>query len=94
MDEAAQNLLKERTVPISAVTGKRSGVHEEGGGRELPGQGSHRWDGRGRKVFYLIEKVNHSLESLATMVLQKQTDTMKLMAALDEIRGLLLDLYY
>ncbi len=95
VDEAAQNLLKERT--LANLRRYREAVREfmkkvVAGSYQV--KGSHRWDGRGRKVFYLIEKVNHSLESLATMVLQKQTGTMKLMAALDEIRGLLLDLYY
>lgn len=96
MDEAAQNLIKERT--LANLRRYREAVREfmkkvVAGSYQV--KGSRRWDGRGnRKVFYLVEKVNYSLEQLATMVLQKQTDTMRLMAALDEIRGLLLDLYY
>ena len=96
VDEAAQNLIKERT--LANLRRYREAVREfmkkvVAGSYQV--KGSRRWDGRGnRKVFYLVEKVNYSLEQLATMVLQKQTDTMRLMAALDEIRGLLLDLYY
>lgn len=96
VDEAAQNLLQERT--LANLRHYREAVREfmkkvVAGSYQV--KGSHRWDGRGnRKMFYLIEKVNYSLEGLAAMVLKKQTDTMKLMAALDEIRGLLLDLYY
>ncbi|NLY88350.1 MAG: YaaR family protein [Firmicutes bacterium] len=96
VDEAAQNLLKERT--IANLRRYREAVREfmkkvVAGSYQI--KGSRRWDRRGnRKVLYLIEKVNHSLEGLAAMVLKKQADTMKVMAALDEIRGLLLDLYY
>lgn len=96
VDEAAQNLLQDRT--LSNLRRYREAVREfmkkaVDGSYQI--KGSRRWDGRGnRKAFYLIEKVNHSLEGLAAMVLKKQAGTMKLMAALDEIRGLLLDLYY
>jgi uncharacterized protein YaaR (DUF327 family) len=52
------------------------------------------WDRSGnRKVFTTVKKVNESLEALADEVLSKEKGQIDLVAKLDEIRGLLLDLY-
>jgi len=96
VDEAAKRLLEQRN--IGNLRRYRELVREfmqKAVAGSYNVKGARRWDGRGnRKAFYLIEKVNNSLENLAAMVLKKQENTLKLMAALDEIRGLLLDFYY
>lgn len=54
-----------------------------------------RWDRRGnRRIFCVVQKVNQALEELTTEVLQKNAKPIELMARVDEIRGLLVDLYY
>lgn len=96
VDEAAKRLLKQRN--IANLRRYRELVREfmrKAVAGSYNVKGARRWDGRGnRKAYYLIEKVNSSLEELAAMVLKKQENTLKLMATLDEIRGLLLDFYY
>ena len=53
------------------------------------------WDRSGnRKVFTTVKKINESLEALADEVLNKEKGQIDLVAKLDEIRGLLLDLYF
>ncbi len=48
----------------------------------------------GKFVIYLtMQKVDEALENLGNMLLVGQQDSMKILAALDEIRGLLLDTY-
>ena len=48
----------------------------------------------GKFVIYLtMQKVDEALENLGNMLLVGQQDSMKILAALDEIRGLLLDQY-
>jgi uncharacterized protein YaaR (DUF327 family) len=48
----------------------------------------------GKFVIYLtMQKVDEALENLGQMLLVGQQDSMKILAALDEIRGLLLDTY-
>jgi len=52
------------------------------------------WSKRGKtKVYQLIEKINGELEELSNLILSKQKDQMKLLAKLDQIRGLMIDLY-
>jgi len=52
------------------------------------------WDRRGRhKVFITVQKVDQKLEELTQMVLEQQQDQLKLLAKMDEIRGLLIDLF-
>ncbi len=46
-----------------------------------------------QKVFITVEKINEKLEQLTKFVLEKQTENINLLATLDEIRGLLVDLY-
>ena len=58
-------------------------------------KGESRWDRRGnRRIFCVVQKVNQALEELTTEVLQKTAKPIELMARVDEIRGLLVDLYY
>lgn len=52
------------------------------------------WDRSGnRKVFTTVKKINESLEAMADEILHKEKGQIDLVAKLDEIRGLLLDLY-
>ncbi len=52
------------------------------------------WDRRGRhKIYTMIETVNKELESLTGMIISGQQDKISLLAKLDEIRGLLVDIY-
>ena len=52
-----------------------------------------RWDRRGNlREYKIIVGVNQQLEELARMVLEEQTPKMQILAKLDEIRGLLVDL--
>jgi uncharacterized protein YaaR (DUF327 family) len=51
-------------------------------------------DARGRhRIFALIKRINKKLEELAAQVLADQTDNLAVMNSIDELRGLLLDLY-
>lgn len=53
----------------------------------------HRWDQRGNPRDYrLVMKINHNLDELTRLVLQAQAPSMDVMAKLDEIRGMLIDL--
>lgn len=52
------------------------------------------WDRRGRhKIYTMIETVNKELESLTELLLSGQQDKISILAKVDEIRGLLLDIY-
>lgn len=58
-------------------------VHDEAG-----------WDRMGRqKLYVLIKKVDEGLEQLSRQVLDDQEDSLKVLEKLDEIRGLLVDMY-
>lgn len=58
-------------------------------------KGESRWDRRGnRRLFCVVQKVNQALEELTSTVLQKNAQPIEVMAKMDEIRGLLVDLYY
>jgi uncharacterized protein len=53
-----------------------------------------KFDTRGRhKVFALIRKVNQRLDDLTTEVLKDQADNIKLLNIVDDIRGLLVDIF-
>lgn len=47
-----------------------------------------------QKIYYIVEKVNKDLEYLTEEILSKHSQTLDLIGKIDEIRGLLLDLYY
>jgi uncharacterized protein YaaR (DUF327 family) len=52
------------------------------------------WDASGnRKNFIIVKKVNQALEDLMDSVVNQEKPRIDLVAKLDEIRGLLLDLY-
>lgn len=48
---------------------------------------------RSGKLFILVERVNRALEELVDKVLKKQFDALWLASKLEEIRGLLIDIY-
>ena len=45
------------------------------------------------KVYQIIEKIDGELEELSALVLSKHKDQVKILAKLDQIRGLMIDLY-
>jgi len=52
------------------------------------------WDRMGRqKLYVLVKKVDEDLEELSRQVLGEQTDSLNILEKLDEIRGLLVDMY-
>ena len=54
----------------------------------------HGWDRRGRhKIYLMIETVNKEFENLTSMLLTDQKDGIAVLAKIDEIRGLLIDIY-
>lgn len=55
---------------------------------EAAGGGFHR-----RRLLVWVRVVNQELEALAQMVLAREQDRLAIVAKLDQIRGLLLDLY-
>lgn len=56
-------------------------------------QESH-WDRSGnRKTFVTVKRINQALEELVDSVIHQQKEQIDRIAKLDEIRGLLLDLY-
>lgn len=51
------------------------------------------FDTRGRRnVFVLIKKVNSRLDEMARQILSEQSDNIKLLEMVDDIRGLLVDI--
>ena len=50
-------------------------------------------DGRGRhRIYAIIKKINQKLEELTQELLKAESDNLAIMAAIDEIRGMLIDL--
>ncbi|AZO94181.1 DUF327 family protein [Iocasia frigidifontis] len=55
---------------------------------------SYSWDGRGNmKTYTIIEKIDKNLETLHNLFIEEQADALEVLRQVDEIRGLLLDLY-
>jgi uncharacterized protein YaaR (DUF327 family) len=51
-------------------------------------------DARGRhRVYALIKRINQKLDELTQQLLAGEADNLSVMAAVDELRGMLLDLY-
>jgi len=51
-------------------------------------------DARGRhRLYALIKRINKKIEELTQQMLDGQSDNLSLMAAVDELRGMLLDMY-
>ncbi|MBQ9624710.1 MAG: YaaR family protein [Clostridia bacterium] len=54
---------------------------------------SNSFDARGRgKVYGLIKKVNNKLEELTEMVLDEERDNLEVVASINDIRGMLVDM--
>lgn len=52
------------------------------------------WDFRGQpKIMVRVTKINQALEELGTQVLESQQEALKILAKIDEIKGLILDLF-
>ncbi len=52
------------------------------------------FDARGRhRVYAVVRKVNASLDDLAGEILKEQSDNLRVLGKIDDIRGLILDLY-
>ncbi|MGM0414520.1 MAG: YaaR family protein [Bacillota bacterium] len=55
---------------------------------------SFSWDNQGNlKTYMIIEKINNQMEKLQEEFIQDQADVLEVVSRIDEIRGLLLDLY-
>lgn len=55
---------------------------------------SFSWDRRGNmKTYTIIEKIDNNLDSLKELFMEEQADALKVLKRVDEIRGLLMDLY-
>ena len=55
---------------------------------------SFSWDGSGNlKTYTIIEKVDQNLNQLHDLFLKEQADVLEVVKKIDEIRGLLIDLY-
>ncbi len=53
-----------------------------------------KFDSRGRhKVFTMIRNVNKRLDELAKLVLEKEADNIQLLDIMDDIRGMLVDMF-
>ncbi len=51
------------------------------------------FDARGRhRLYAIIKRINETLEQMTREVLDEQADTIELMGAIDEIRGMLIDI--
>lgn len=63
-------------------------------GKAYQAQDGMGWDSAGKhKLFILIKKVDERLEELSIELIQDQKDNLELLNRLDEIRGLLVDMY-
>ncbi len=96
VDEAAKKMLTQPS--METLRSYRAAVRDFLK-EAIPGsyrmKGESRWDRRGnRRLFCVVQKINQKLEELTAAVLQKNAKPMELMAKVDEIRGLLVDLYY
>lgn len=100
--------LKERIYKQGDVVGSKADLAEFKKYRELISEllnetvsnayvftKTSQFDAIGRqKVFALIRKVNKRLDELAAEILKNEADTLKTMSLVEDIRGLLVDLYY
>ena len=52
------------------------------------------WDRRGKyKVFTLVEEIDKKMEELSSLLMEEHKDQLLILETLDEIRGMLLDIY-
>ena len=95
VDRAAEKLREEKTIPalrnykekvrnfIRAVTERAYELKE---GRS--------WNSRGgQKIFVLVRKIDSYLEKLTEQILDEQKEGIDLLDRLDEIRGILIDMF-
>lgn len=68
---------------VKEAVGKMYNVKEE---FSTYGSGNH-------KVYNLVEKVDESLEELTELVLNKQSTQLEILDRIDEVRGMLVDIY-
>ncbi|MEJ6952559.1 YaaR family protein [Natronospora cellulosivora (SeqCode)] len=55
---------------------------------------SFSWDDRGNmKTYTIVEKIDDNLEALQELFLEEQADALAVLKRVDQIRGLLMDLY-
>ncbi len=55
---------------------------------------SFSWDRRGNmKTYTIVEKLDKNLEALQELFMEEQADALKVLKKVDQIRGLLMDLY-
>lgn len=55
---------------------------------------SDKFDQRGRhKVFTVIRNVNQKLDEIAKMILKEESDNIELLNAVDDVRGMLVDMF-
>lgn len=96
IDEAGKRLLDQPS--MATLRNYRAAVRgflKEALAGSYQMKGESRWDWRGnRRVFCVVQRINQALEELTTAVLEKNTEPITLMAKIDEIRGLLVDLYF
>ncbi len=96
VDETAQKLMNEPS--MKTLRAYRAAVRDflkEAVSGSYQMKEESRWDRKGnRRVFCVVQKINQALEDLTTEVLQKNSESINVLAKIDEIRGLLVDLYY
>lgn len=81
------NVLQEYRALISELLG-------EAAGNAYACIKSNVFDAKGRhKVFFVIRSINQKLEELASEILSEQSDNIKLLRMVDDIRGMLVDLF-
>ena len=95
LDELGQRLIKSFSVyDLKAYKETLGGFLKETLGRTYKIKEETTWSKKGKtKVYQIIQKINGELEEMSVLVISKQRDQMKLLAKLDQIRGLMIDLY-
>jgi len=95
LQEQGENLVRNRTLRnvkefqemvrafLRSTLGQSRTVSEE-----------QTWDFRGRpKIMARVTKIDHALEELGRRVLDEQSTSLDILAKIDEIRGLIIDLF-
>ena len=95
IDEQSANLSKSPSIKGIKYYRKLVGEFlEETLGHSYSLETDTKWDrGGNRREYVIVKKVNQSLEDLLESVLNQEKKQIDLVAKLDEIRGLLVDLY-
>lgn len=95
IDEQSANLRKSPSIKGIKYYRKLVGEFlEETLGHSYSLETDTKWDrGGNRREYVIVKKINQSLEDLLESVLNQEKKQIDLVAKLDEIRGLLVDLY-